>query len=180
MLKRVLTVRRDKVYEALNFLRVNNPEYADVIISNTVDLPLDDVPRQIMETLEIDEDPDDEDANEHSTYTPQTDLDNIPSDACVMDSVGTVDLDGITVKSNDQMTSAILELQGNPLTEDEVGNTLQGTLIVPHGTVPVNEYNNPSLWLGAYPWLFPYGRGGPEVTREPYVGLSSSLLHLLP
>ena len=70
MLKKVLTVRRDKVYDALNWLRLNNPEYADVIISNSVDIPIDDVPTQIMQTLEIDEDPDDEDANEHSTYTP--------------------------------------------------------------------------------------------------------------
>ena len=96
-----------------------------------------------------------------------------------MDSVGTVDLTGSTVKSSDQMTSAVLELQGNPMDEDAIGDTLQGTLIVPHGSVPVNEYNNPSLWLGAYPWLFPYGRGGPEVKREPKVGLRAYIKHLL-
>ena len=38
-------------------------------------------------------------------------------------------------------------------------------MIVPHGSVPVNEYSNPSLWHEAYPSLYPYGRGGPEVTR---------------
>ena len=36
MLKKVLTVRRDKVYEALNWLHLNNPEYADVVISNSI------------------------------------------------------------------------------------------------------------------------------------------------
>ena len=83
MLKKILTVRRDKVYEALNFLCLNNPEYANVTISNSVDLPFDAVPNEIMQTLEVDDDPDDEDANEHSTYTPQTDLDNVPSDTFV-------------------------------------------------------------------------------------------------
>ena len=47
-----------------------------------------------------------EDANEHSTYTPQIDLDNIPSDRVIMDSVGMVDLKGSTVNSTDQITSA--------------------------------------------------------------------------
>ena len=157
LLKKVLTVRRDKVYAALNWLRLNNPEYADVNISNNVDLPIDDVPKELLQTLAIEEDPD-EDADEHSTYTPQMDLHNIPSDACVMESVGTVDLEGTTVKSTDQMTSAVLELQGNGVNEEDNSNTMEGTLIVPHGSAPVNEYNNPSLWLGAYPWLFPYGR----------------------
>ena len=57
--------------------------------------------------------PDDEDANEHSAYTRQTDLDDIPADTIVMDSVGMVDLEGSCVNSNDQMKSAIRELQGN-------------------------------------------------------------------
>merc|ERR1711973_419266 len=96
-----------------------------------------------------------------------------------MDSVGTVDLDGTTVRSSDQMTSAVLSLQGNSVNPNENSNSLQGTLIVPHGSVLVNEYNNPNLWLGAYPWLFPYGRGGPEVKREPQVGLRAYIKHLL-
>merc|ERR1712035_246661 len=76
-----------------------------------------------------------------------------------------VDMEGSSVRSSDQMNSAI--------------NTLQGTMYVPHGSMPVTEYNNPGLWLGAYPWLFPYGRGGPEVKREPYVGLRAYTNHLL-
>ena len=69
MLKRIFTVRRAKVYEALNFLIANNPVYHDVILSD-VDLPIDDIPKEIMETLLTHDDPDDEDENEHSTYTP--------------------------------------------------------------------------------------------------------------
>ena len=39
--------------------------------------------------------------------------------------------------------------------------------------------NNPNLWLGAYPWLFPYGKGGPEVVRKVKVGLRAYMKHLL-
>ena len=165
MLKKIFTVRREKVYNALNFLIENNPVYADVTLSNNVDLPVDDVPEQIMHTLETHDDLDDEDANEHSTYTPQTDLDDIPPDTIVMNSVGMVDLEGSNVQSTDQINSAI--------------NTLQGTMIVPHGSVPVNEYNNPNLWLSAYPWLFPYGKGAPETERKVKVGLRGYMRHIL-
>ena len=48
--------KQHKVYSALNFLCANNPEYADVTISNNVDLPNDDVPSQIMDMLETYED----------------------------------------------------------------------------------------------------------------------------
>merc|ERR1711928_272269 len=59
-------------------------------------------------------------------------------------------------------------------------NTLQGsTMYVPHGLMPVNEYSNPNLWLGSYPWLFPYGRGGPEIERKVHVSLKAYIKHLL-
>ena len=76
-----------------------------------------------------------------------------------------VDLEGSNVSTDDQINSAI--------------STLQGTMIVPHGSVPVNEYNNPSLWLGAYPWLYPYGTGGPESQRKIKVGLRGYTKHVL-
>ena len=179
MLKKVFTVRREKVHNALNFLIENNPVYADVRLSNAVNLPVDDLPKEIMDILEVHDDENDEDANEHSTYTPQTDLNDIPSDTIVMDSVGMVDLEGSNVNSSEQMNSAILELQGNRSSNLTNSVSLQGTMIVPHGSVPVNEYNNPNLWLGAYPWLFPYGRGGPETSRKVNVGLRAYIKHLL-
>ena len=111
LLKKVVGVRRHVVYNALNFLIQNNPEWADVTLDNNVDLPVDGVPDVIMQTLTHEEETED-DANEHSTYTPQTDLDNIPADSVIMDSVGMVDLEGSTVNSTDQIASAILELQG--------------------------------------------------------------------
>ena len=111
------------------------------------------------------EDENNEDACEHSTYTPQTDVNDVPSDTVLMDSTGMIDMEGSSVRSDDQMNSAI--------------NALQGTMYVPHGSMPVNEYNNPNLWLGSYPWLFPYGKGGPEIEREVPVSLKAYIKHLL-
>ena len=82
-----------------------------------------------------------------------------------MHSSGIIDTEGSSVPASDQMNSAI--------------SSLQGTLIVPHSSTPLNEYNNPNLWLGAYPWLFPYGKGGPEVIRKVKVGLRAYMKHLL-
>ena len=179
LLKKVFTVRREKVYNALNFLIEHNPIYADVTLSTAVDLPVDDVPNEIMQNLEIHDDEDDEDANEHSTYTPQTDLDDVPPDTVIMDSVGLIDLEGSSVQANDQLTSAINTLQAVSSVDETNSDDVQGTMIIPHGSLPVNEYNNPSLWLSAYPWLFPYGKGGPETQRKVKVGLRAYIKHVL-
>ena len=136
----------------------------DVTLS-AIDLPENDIPVQILETLHTHEDENNEDASEHSTYTPQTDINDVPPDTVLMDSTGMVDMEGSCVSANDQMNSAI--------------NTLQGTMYVPHGSIPVTEYNNPSLLLGSYPWLFPYGRGGPEIERKVPVSLKTYVKHLL-
>ncbi|CAF1369308.1 unnamed protein product [Adineta steineri] len=39
--------------------------------------------------------------------------------------------------------------------------------MVPKGSAPTNEYNNPTLLLGLYPTLFPYGTGAFEDTSRP-------------
>ena len=77
MLKKVLTVRREKVYNALAFLIANNPLYHDVELNNDVNLPADDIPDEILKLLHFEEDPENEAANAHSTYTPQTDLNDV-------------------------------------------------------------------------------------------------------
>ena len=164
MLKKVLTVRREKVFNAVKFLIVNHPLYADVELSD-VNLPVDDVPEQILRTLNEQDDLNDEDDNEHSTYTPQTDIDDIPDDTVLMNATGMIDMEGSSVHTSDQMDSAI--------------QSLQGTLYVPHGSIPLSEYNNPELWIGAYPWLFPYGKGGPEITRKVTVSLKAYIKHVL-
>ena len=148
MLKKIFTVRRRKVYEALYFLIANHPLYANVTMSQE-NLPEDDIPDELFATLTLQEDPDDEDGNEHANYTPQTTFDIGDGETIVMKYSGIIDLDGSSVDFHEQMSSAL--------------HTLQGTVFVPHGSFPTTDYNNPSLWIGAYPWLFPYGKGGQNV-----------------
>ena len=77
---------------------------------------------------------------------------------------GILDLEGCSVHSSSQIESAV--------------HSLQGTIYVPHGSLPVTDYNNPVLWIGAYPWLFPYGQGGPEIQRKVPVSLKTYAQHL--
>ena len=106
-----------------------------------------------------------EDDAEHSNYTPQIDISQITDDTITMDSSSIIDADGATVHTNQQRQSAV--------------QRLQGTLYVPHGTLPIKDYNNPSMWLVAYPWLFPHGKGGPEIERKVPVSLKAYVKHLL-
>jgi hypothetical protein len=39
--------------------------------------------------------------------------------------------------------------------------------MIPRGNAPANEYNNPTLLLGLYPTLFPYGTGAFEDSSRP-------------
>lgn len=52
--------------------------------------------------------------------------------------------------------------------------------MIPRGSVPSNEYNNPTLLLGLYPTLFPYGTGAFEdVSRPVKVSLRKQIQYLL-
>ena len=101
---------------------------------SSVSLPEDDVPEEILTTLTLHEDPDNEDGNEHANYTPQmdfTDANNETTDqnSLVMESSGVVDVEGSSVHSKDQVSAAV--------------HSLQGTMYVPHGALPVTDYKNP-------------------------------------
>lgn len=61
-LKKILTVRKQKVYNAIRWLQTNNPLYHDVTLSN-VDLPINDIPEQVLSVIDQHDDPDNEDAN---------------------------------------------------------------------------------------------------------------------
>ena len=39
--------------------------------------------------------------------------------------------------------------------------------MIPRGSAPSNEYNNPALLFGLYPTLFPYGTGAFEESSRP-------------
>jgi hypothetical protein len=53
-------------------------------------------------------------------------------------------------------------------------------LVIPRGSEPVAEYNNPKLFPGMFPTLFPYGIGGfDDNTREIPVSFQKHVAYLL-
>ena len=166
-MKKKFTVRRKKVYDALEYLKTNHPLYFNVEVVHSVKLPDNDIPKEIWELMTNHEDIENEDQKEHSSYIPQTifpDSECPPQDF-IMESSGVLDLGGDSVSSGSQLKSAL--------------DTLQGTMIIPHGQLPLTDYNNPLLWVGAYSWLFPHGTGGPEIPRTVPVSLKAYVRHLL-
>ena len=163
-MRKILTVRRSKVKAALLFLQENHPLFSNITInSDDVLLPEDDIPDVLWNTMVV-HDNVDEDSREHSGYVPADSQDG-DDDTLIMESSGVLDLDGNSVVTGDQLQSAV--------------HNLQGTMLIPHGPSPTTDYNNPSLWIGAYPWLFPYGSGGPEIERKRCISLKKYIKHLL-
>ena len=166
-LKKVLTVRREKRFDALAYLVEHHPLYTNVKINQDIDLPVDDIPDALWEMMTVHDDAEKEEEKEHANYTPQTELHTTDNsdDGVIMDSSGMLDLEGSSVSTDCQMKAAV--------------QSLQGTLFIPHGSLPITEYNNPLLWIGAYPWLFPHGMGGPEISRKIPISLKAYVRHLL-
>jgi hypothetical protein len=53
-------------------------------------------------------------------------------------------------------------------------------LVIPHGSNPIPEYNNPSLFPGMFPTLFPYGIGGfVDNTREVPISFQKHVEYVL-
>ena len=104
-LKKVLAVRRSKVFAALSYLSRTHPLYFNIPISFDAVLPNDDIPDEIWNMVTVYEDKFEEDPNEHANYTPQSDIllaDN-SNEILIMESSGVLDLDGNRVSTDDQV-----------------------------------------------------------------------------
>ncbi|KAJ7475571.1 hypothetical protein B0H11DRAFT_1646874, partial [Mycena galericulata] len=159
-----LTVRKEKVLNALSWLKIHNALYKDIEIDTSV---FDGQPDEAIFPFHI----------QHvipsggidastSSYVPNDsaptqcpDLSNIrnppTSQPIPFESVVVANVDGLT-SSNELRRAAIdhMKLPG----KNYVG--------IPHDRDPVNEFNNPSLFPMIYPTLFPYGIGGCEDKRR--------------
>ncbi|KAF8228867.1 hypothetical protein L208DRAFT_1289328 [Tricholoma matsutake] len=65
-----------------------------------------------------------------------------------------------------------VKLQGCTFTSSALCNLVQNPsdhpdLVIHHGASAISEYNNPSLLMGMYPTLFPFGIGGFEDPTQP-------------
>ncbi|KAI0708656.1 hypothetical protein C8Q76DRAFT_627620, partial [Earliella scabrosa] len=150
-----LAVRRERILRALQWLKANNPFYADVEIDyNAVDqLPEDGLLPYEIQCIEASEGQD--------TLLSRYDVGDVASStptSATHDSFHRVvitDIDG-RAPANELRAAAIRHIK------QKGGKYVQ----VPHEPVPVNEFCNPDLFPMIYPTLFPYGIGGLEDPRR--------------
>ncbi|CAF1369206.1 unnamed protein product [Adineta steineri] len=177
-LRKILSVRRQRILDALIWLKENNVLYSHISLDKHIiaSLPDDDVPESIWETL--DHILDDKNAlAEREGYTEdpltsdQAMSEKATSDFIPLNPSGVLDVNGASVSVEDINNQMLQKLridtnkQSANLSEINTDDDL--IYMVPRGSAPTNEYNNPTLLLGLYPTLFPYGTGAFEDTSRP-------------
>ncbi|CAF1325294.1 unnamed protein product [Adineta steineri] len=180
-LKRILTVRKKKIVEALRWLKKYNILYKniDINLDNIAQLPEDDIPESIMTTMEQILN-DEEVPSERAGYIPDplsntTEL-NI-SDIIPVNNSAVLDVNGSSI-SSEEINNYLLKKIKNDGTNDEMD--VENVYLIPHSSKPVNEYFNPKLLAGLYPTLFCYGLGPPEdQTRPLTINLREHIRYLL-
>ncbi|KAJ7020688.1 hypothetical protein C8F04DRAFT_899972, partial [Mycena alexandri] len=155
-----LTVRKEKVLKALEWLKINNHLYSDVPINRPV---LDALPdesvlpfriQHILPSAGIDATTSDYIPGSSSPPDDPPNLADIlapPPSQVPFQSVVVSDVDG-NAPSADLRAAALRHLK------KPGGNYFE----IPHDKDPANEFNNPHLFPMMYPTLFPYGLGGME------------------
>ncbi|KAI0087676.1 hypothetical protein BDY19DRAFT_1010104, partial [Irpex rosettiformis] len=145
-------VRPSKIWTALLWLKENHPSYGDVLLSsqNLAAYSEDNIPVTFFHQLTPEGDPINTLGVSDSTAASGTE-----SDICPLSVHGVTEEDIVSMSFNEQALRAIhhLRMGGNILT---VGSS----------SSPESIYNNPDLFPGLFPWLYPYGVGGPETVRE--------------
>ncbi|KAJ7673935.1 hypothetical protein DFH06DRAFT_913363, partial [Mycena polygramma] len=160
-----LVVRKERVQNALTWLKVHNHLYRDVTIDTAA---LDQIPdesilpfhvQHIIPNAGIDVTTSDY-VPGSSQPPPAPAAPVVPNLSEIFDpapssvpfqSVVVADVDGNA--PSHELRSAALEHMKKP-----GSNYIE----LPHDPNPTNEFNNPSLFPMMYPTLFPYGIGGPE------------------
>lgn len=168
-----LCIRREKVRNALIWLKENNPLYTDIEINygqlNSLEenhfLPYHIehvVPSEELETLTSRYDENNISNTDSSTPGINEDMNDIPFQNVII-----TDVDGHAPSH---------ELRAAALRHIKKGG---GYIQIPHDPTPVNEFCNPSLFPMIYPTLFPYGVGGFEDKSRPItISMKRHVKHL--
>ncbi|KAJ7667189.1 hypothetical protein B0H17DRAFT_834371, partial [Mycena rosella] len=187
-----LTVRKEKVLAALDWLKLHNPLYKDVEINRHV---FDGQPdetilpfhvQHILPSAGIDA--------TTSSYVPRPQETN-PVDSCASSIEPKADSDVLdlmatmsppTTKPIPFESVVVMDVEGhassNELRQAAINHmNLSGKnyLGIPHDKNPANEFNNPSLFPMTYPTLYPYGIGGCEdKRRQTPLSMKTHIKHL--
>ncbi len=197
-LQNVLQIRRSKVLGALQWLKKHHVLYRDINIStkNVNKLPQGEIPECVWQTMSssVQKESKDKSKESYNKATVDSILDELTScdknntSDIVMQSSGIIDVDFNSLSSKQQTQLAAKKLLNDEKirrssTDDNEYQSKEqdgeNVLIVPHHSCPTVEYKNPNLWTGSYPWLFPYGRGGAEDSRQSDLSLRKWIKHLL-
>lgn len=174
---RPLTVRKEKVLNALHWLRAHNPLYKDIEINASV---FDGQPDEAILPFHIQHVVPSSGINAStSSYVPDgastppacpdfSDIVNPPTSAPIpFESVVVSNVEGHT--SSNELRKAAVEHMKLP------GNNYVG---IPHYHNPVNEFKNPSLFPMIYPSLFLSRIGGCEDSRHKTpLGMRAHIKH---
>ena len=175
-----LAVRREKVRNALMWLKNHNPHYKDVIINDSVlnSLPLEHILPVHVEHVLPNDDRDALTARYDGTEQNNTSVEENTSSHEVRNSELNTDIPFQNV--------VITDVDGNAPSNELRAAALRhikkkggGYIEIPHDPTPVNEFFNPELFPMIYPTLFPYGIGGFEnVQRSVRVSMKRHVKHL--
>ncbi|KAE8222285.1 hypothetical protein CF319_g4493 [Tilletia indica] len=177
-LRKVFNVRRQKVQDLLNFLRANFRDYPQFPTDEHAlnQLPEDDVPELLMRFVVHQQQGDVPSLFEAETAGLEThpgmsataDLEAAEG-RTFLEHHGLVDLNGISVPGHDRVAAGLSNAAG--LNHPD--------LLIKHGTDFIRDYDNPSLFPGMFPTLFPWGIGGFEQHRAVSLGFKRQAAHLL-
>lgn len=169
---RPLIVRREKIRDALHWLKSNNRLYSDVVIDQErLDaFPEEDVIPVHVEVVEntdtIESLTSDYTTNNDIPSTTKNDVPSTTVDGFEKIVVSNID----NVASSNEMRAAAFR----HFREDGKQHAQ-----IPHGDKPVNEFFDPHLFPRLYPTLFPYGIGGVEDRgRAEDLSFKRSVKHL--
>ncbi|KAJ7026678.1 hypothetical protein C8F04DRAFT_891735, partial [Mycena alexandri] len=158
-----LIVRKEKVLNALNWLKIHNHLYSEIPINKDVLDALPDetippfhiqhvLPSRGLESTTSDYVPGSAAPPEPSTSVPNlSEILQAAPPQVPFQSVVVADVDG-HAPSADLRSAALKHMKKSGSNYVEI----------PHDKNPANEFNNPHLFPMMYPTLFPYGLGGME------------------
>ena len=144
-------VRRSVVMKWLNFLKLNHPGYANIGISSDNLMRYEDgkipVSYAFVETKHLN-------FADLPTHAPGDSYEGITSfsdgNACAFAVSGLTEASIDTMTADQRRQAALKQLREGK------------ALAIGHAALPTNTYYNSAMWVDAFPWLFPFGRGGLE------------------
>lgn len=145
-------VRPSYIWEALLWLKRNHSCYGDVLLSpeNLHTYSDGEIPVAFFHQHTSEGDPVNTLGVSDSTSPSGTD-----HDICPLSVHGVTEEDLVSMSFNEQALRALHHLR--------TGGSI---LTVGSASSPESIYDNPQLFPGLFPWLYPYGTGGPEEHRD--------------